>query len=60
MSSQEPVKPEIFAVTSVRLPKDIHARFGEIAKSEHRTFSHQMRLVIEEYVAERDALKDAA
>ena len=61
VSTQEDTQTnETDVVTTVRLPRDVHARLREIAAAEHRTFSGEMRRLAELRIAEIDSMGAAA
>lgn len=52
MSSQTQDTKSDEVVASVRLPREQHEKLHEIAKSEHRTLSGHLRLLIDEHLKE--------
>jgi predicted transcriptional regulator len=49
-------------ITTIRLAPEVHARVKEIAEASHRTFSQQLRVAVDEHLAQFDNghAKDAA
>lgn len=43
--------------TSIRLPKELRARLGQIAAEERRTFGNVVRILLEDALAARDKKK---
>lgn len=53
MTTKSNPKPDEI-ITTIRLDPKVHARVKEIAASQHRTFSQQLRVAVEEHLAQFD------
>lgn len=55
----EPTVPVETHTVSLTLDRADHARVTQIAASQHRTFSGQMRQIVREYIAQADTSEAA-